>query len=289
MTHILRNLKIGQRLALGFGLMLALLLAMAALSINRISELKAGMEDIVNVRHQHASAAHDMYAAINRSSASVRDLILFTAPDQRERVLRELGDARAHYDDAERRLLRQMSQPTRTEQDLLALIERSKSMARPIADSVGRLVRADQMDEAKRMLAEESLPAQMRWIEAVRQLASYSEKEAAELAAVAMTGYGSMRELMLASAALAVVFGVAAAWVLTLSITRPINEAVQVAQQGGGWRPGVWTVPAGGRRRAGPAAGCTQDHGRGADRPGGAGACQQRFDRQRLQPDRQRQ
>ncbi|HEY1102018.1 MAG TPA: methyl-accepting chemotaxis protein [Burkholderiaceae bacterium] len=246
MTHILRNLKIGQRLALGFGLMLALLLAMAALSINRISELKAGMEDIVNVRHQHASAAHDMYAAINRSSASVRDLILFTAPDQRERVLRELGDARAHYDDAERRLLRQMSQPTRTEQDLLALIERSKSMARPIADSVGRLVRADQMDEAKRMLAEESLPAQMRWIEAVRQLASYSEKEAAELAAVAMTGYGSMRELMLASAALAVVFGVAAAWVLTLSITRPINEAVQVAQQVAGGDLGV-DIPAGGR------------------------------------------
>ena len=54
MTSLLRNLKIGQRLALGFGLMLAMVVSMSALSLNRLSELKLSLDDIVNVRHEHA-------------------------------------------------------------------------------------------------------------------------------------------------------------------------------------------------------------------------------------------
>ncbi len=250
MTSILRTLKIGQRLALGFGLMLAMLVGMAALSLDRISTLKASMDDIVNVRHAHASAAHDMYGAINRSSASVRDLILFTTPSQREQVLRDLGDARNTYDEAEKKLLRLMPDPTARERELLGLIEKRKGVARPIADNVGRLVRSEQITDATRILSEESLPAQKSWIEAVRQLSEYEEQQAAAIAELVRQDYVDMRTAMLLAAGLAALFGVAAAWLLTVSITRPIAQAVQVAETLASGDLST-TVPAGGRDEPG--------------------------------------
>lgn len=230
MTRLLRNLKIGQRLALGFGLMLAMVVSMSALSLNRLSELKLSMDDIVNVRHEHARAAHDMYGAINRSSASVRDLILFTAPGQRDQVLRELTEARTAYDAAEKKLIQLMPNPTAREQTLIATIQTRKEAARPLADNVGRLAKSDQATEATRILADESLPAQKSWIEAVRQLSEYEEQQAADIAAAVRKNYDGMQTVLVLSTALAVLFGIVAAWLLTLSITRPIAQAVTVAE-----------------------------------------------------------
>ncbi len=230
MTSLLRNLKIGQRLALGFGLMLAMVVSMSALSLNRLSELKMSMDDIVNVRHEHARAAHDMYGAINRSSASVRDLILFTAPGQRDQVQRELTEARNAYDEAEKKLIQLMPNPTAREQALIGTIQKRKETARPLADNVGRLAKNDQAADATRMLSEETLPAQKSWIESVRQLSEHEEQQATDIATAVRKNYDSMQVVLVSSTALAVLFGIAAAWLLTLSITRPIAQAVTVAE-----------------------------------------------------------
>ena len=230
MTRLLRNLKIGQRLALGFGLMLAMVVIMSALSLNRLSELKRSMDDIVNVRHEHARAAHDMYGAINRSSASVRDLLLFTTPGQRDQVQRELTEARAAYDEAEKKLIQLMPNPSAREQALIGTIQKRKETARPLADNVSRLIKGDQTADANRMLSEETLPAQKSWIEAVRQLSDYEEQQAADIAAAVRKNYDGMQMVLVSATALAVLFGIVAAWLLTLSITRPIAQAVSVAE-----------------------------------------------------------
>ncbi len=228
MTRILRNLKIGQRLALGFGLMLAMVVSVSVLSLSRLSELKNNMDDIVNVRHEHARAAHEMYGAINRSSASVRDLILLTG--QRDLVQRELTDARQTYDEAEKRLISLLANPSARERELVANIQLRKDTARPLADNVAKLARGDQLADATRVLSQESLPAQKAWIEAVRKLSDHEEQQAAEIAASVRKSYETMRWVLVTATALAVLFGVVAAWLLTLSITRPIAEAVNVAE-----------------------------------------------------------
>lgn len=228
MTRFLRNLKIGQRLALGFGLMLVMVISVSALSMSRLSELKNNMDDIVNVRHEHTRAAHEMYGAINRSSASVRDLILLTG--QRDLVQRELTDARQTYDEAEKKLMASLVNPSARERELLANIQLRKDTARPLADNVAKLVRGEQLAEATRVLSQESLPAQKSWIDSVRQLSEHEEQQAAEIVAAVRKNYDTMRWVLVSATTLAVLFGVVAAWLLTLSITRPIAEAVTVAE-----------------------------------------------------------
>lgn len=228
MTRFLRNLKIGQRLALGFGLMLVMVISVSALSMSRLSELKNNMDDIVNVRHEHTRAAHEMYGAINRSSASVRDLILLTG--QRDLVQRELTDARQTYDEAEKKLTASLVNPSARERELLANIQLRKDTARPLADNVAKLVQGEQLAEATRVLSQESLPAQKSWIDSVRQLSEHEEQQAAEIVAAVRKNYDTMRWVLVSATTLAVLFGVVAAWLLTLSITRPIAEAVTVAE-----------------------------------------------------------
>ncbi len=228
MTRILRNLKIGQRLALGFGLMLAMVVTVSVLSLSRLSELKTNMDDIVNVRHEEARAAHEMYGAINRSSASVRDLILL--PAQRDAVVRELADARQTYDAEEKKLTQLLVNPSPRERDLLAQIHQKKELARPLADQVGKLVREGLLAEATRVLSQESLPSQKSWIEAVRLLSDHEEQQAAEISAGVRKNYDAMWWVLMGCTALAILFGVLMAWLLTLSITQPIAEAVTLAE-----------------------------------------------------------
>ena len=74
--NTLRNFRIGTRLAVGFGLLLAMLLGISALSLQRMSGLNASLSDIVRTSNEQVRQSNTMRAAISRTTTAGRDLIL---------------------------------------------------------------------------------------------------------------------------------------------------------------------------------------------------------------------
>jgi methyl-accepting chemotaxis protein len=74
---MLKNLKVGARLALGFGLMIILLVSIAALSVLRLNELSSAVHLLVNDRYVKVAQINDAINHVNIIARALRNMILW--------------------------------------------------------------------------------------------------------------------------------------------------------------------------------------------------------------------
>jgi methyl-accepting chemotaxis protein len=231
--NFITNLKIGARLGLGFGLVLLLLVAVAGLGLSRMSQINAAVNDITQANNPETRLAVEMRLNINRVGAAIRDLVLLTDEAEMKAVQAGLLKNRADYDAAEEKLGRMfdtMADTTPKEKELFAKIKELKSQSRPINSKVMELGLANKAEEATKVLMKEALPAQRAWLVALGELADLEDKLNNEAASAAEQTYASARTLLLSLTAIALGLGIAAAILITRTITAPISQALQMAK-----------------------------------------------------------
>ena len=114
---------------------------------------------------------------------------------------------------------------------LRAKIKAAQDTARPLNDKVLALGLANKSDEATQLLLKEAGPATQKWLDALDENLSLQEENTKKATEDAAQAYESARLLMLSLSAIALLLGVFIAWFITRSITRPLNEAMNVANQ----------------------------------------------------------
>jgi hypothetical protein len=155
-VHLIKNLKLGLRLALGFGLVLVLLLGVSLLGISRMGEVQDRLEDIARVNNQEARFAVAMRIAVNQIAIATRDVILQTEEPQMRAAASQVAKSRANYDAAEEELGKMfttLSGTTQAEKDVFAKIKDLKSGTRPLIDKVIELGLANKNDEATKVMS----------------------------------------------------------------------------------------------------------------------------------------
>lgn len=78
----IRNMGIGQRLAIGFGVVIALLMMLAALSYTRIGGLNEEVTTMVKERYPKTVLANDIKADVNEVTRSMLNVLIMSDPDQ---------------------------------------------------------------------------------------------------------------------------------------------------------------------------------------------------------------
>ena len=154
----MNNLRIGARLGLGFGILLALLLAIALLGINRMGSIQGNLDEIVNVNGRQAGLALSMRAMVQQMGSVARNIVLLSDPAEMQAEADRLRTVLANYDKAEDELQRMFSGDASTSEDERSLLARSrefKTQARPALDRVVQLGLSNQNAEATRVLMTE--------------------------------------------------------------------------------------------------------------------------------------
>ncbi|WP_298927094.1 methyl-accepting chemotaxis protein [uncultured Ramlibacter sp.] len=229
--NTLRNFRIGTRLAVGFGLLLAMLLGISALSLQRMSGLNASLSDIVRTSNEQVRQSNTMRAAISRTTTAGRDLILADKIADQEAAVASLAAGRKAYGEAQTKLAGMLNATgSDEEKKTLAAIQAEQAISRPLMDELFRMAQAGEDDSAKRMLTDKVLPAQTRWISTIDKMVKFQDDDTDAQAAAAEASYATTRLIMIAAALAALALGIAGAWLLTASITGPIREAVRVAE-----------------------------------------------------------
>ena len=229
----LKNLKLGMRLALGFGLVLALLLGVSTLGISRMGQVQDRLEDIARVNTQEARLAVAMRIAVNQIAIASRDSVIQTEASQLRAVADTVKSARANYDAAEEKLgkmFADIDSTSKEEKDLFAKIQQIKATTRPIISKVLELGMANQDEEALKLLNSQMVVPQKLWLNTLGELADLEDKLNMQAAEEAEAAYASARILMLSLCAIGIALGMLAAWAITRSITGPIAQAVKVAE-----------------------------------------------------------
>ncbi|OIQ96408.1 methyl-accepting chemotaxis protein I [mine drainage metagenome] len=224
-----KNMKIGSRLAFGFGLMIVLLLTIVATGIKNMSGMANSTEDIVANQYLKVVLANDVDVGINQIARSMRDLLFIKDPGDAAKEQAKIQDARKAIGDT----LGKLGKITQTEKgkELLKGIDDARVKYTAGEDQYLKLLAANQNDQAEALLLSSLRPLQSSYIGAVHELVDYQHGLMLDSGRVAEDKYHSARTTSIALGLAALLIAIGFGWWVTRSITGPISEAVNVANQ----------------------------------------------------------
>ncbi|MYN27556.1 methyl-accepting chemotaxis protein [Duganella levis] len=221
------DLSIGRRLALGFAIILAVLILNTGLGIYRLQGVASATRDMMQTPLAKERLISDWYrtvfAGIRRTTAIAKSadpsLATFFADEAKEGVnfaSSLVKQIEALTDERDKKLMDE-------------LVEMRKLYVSS-RDNVMKAKSAGNDAEATRLLEQVYLPAAKTYEGKLQNILDHQRKEIDAAASRIDEVAAQSRNLLVMLAILVVAFGVAFAWWLTSGITRPINEAVALAE-----------------------------------------------------------
>jgi len=215
------NMKVGTRLSLGFGLVLALMLLIALLGVFNMSTIHAKLERIVNENVAKTEQVSIMSESVHVVARVVRSVVLLNDEAAIRAELAKVQTARAAYDQA----LAALGKMNATPQGL-AIRQRIADMAlqvRPMNSKVLELALANRDEEATTLLMQQAGPATQKWQDALDEFAALQKANNQADAAAATSAYERARWLMLVLSGIAVAVGAAAAVLIARTLLRQLG------------------------------------------------------------------
>ncbi|GAA0409186.1 methyl-accepting chemotaxis protein [Massilia aurea] len=220
----LNNMKVGTRLALGFALVLVLLVAVAVVGILRMAQIQDRLDHVVSVSNVSTGLVVEMRNNVSDRLASLRVLTLMTDPADMEPEIVKFKEQTAKYDAAQAKLAALFATYANDqEKALLNQIKEHEATAMPAIGRATDLYLAANAMGATRVMIREVRPVQRKWTDALNALSALEDKQNAQSKADAETAFANARNFMLVLLVLAVVIGIVAAVVITRSLLKQLG------------------------------------------------------------------
>ncbi len=226
---MLRKLRIGTRLALGFGVILAI---MMTVSVGGTWLGKKSRDDLAVVHEATAAKlnlAAEMKALALEQSAVMRNIGLHSdikAMQREEDRARQLGKQYGEARDKMGKL--PLSQQ---EREILETLNKSeKDLDKPFMQALG-LSTSFRNEEAAQVLMNEVDPHVQKTLAELNQLIDLQKKASEEATHAAMVSGDRLAATVYVVEAVVLLLAVLVAWSITRSITGPLRESVAVAKR----------------------------------------------------------
>ncbi|HJV24364.1 MAG TPA: methyl-accepting chemotaxis protein [Aromatoleum sp.] len=224
-----RNMKIGMRLSLGFGFVVVLLLAIAYVGISRMNSLDEDMNLMLNDRYPKTVMANAISSDVGAIARHLRNMLLTDDPARWQAEQNAVEDARGRI----RANLEKLDAIVKTERGvaLLKNIRDQRAKYFSGSDHIMKLTTERKKAEAIEYLNADLIGILRGYTDAVQNLVDYQAELMIAAGAEANRQYEAARNLMMGLASAALILALAVALWITRGITRPLAQAVAVANQ----------------------------------------------------------
>ncbi|HBE78564.1 MAG TPA: hypothetical protein DDW65_12435 [Firmicutes bacterium] len=223
--------KLSTRLILGFGAVLGIMLVIIGGSLLSLNQIKASMDNILNVNDVKIELSHQIIEAFQQISDSAKAEILYTDSQSLNQEKTKIENARAQFQKAYDTL---MKMRTRTAEGLRLRqkIGELVKIAQPLNDQVQELRQANKNAEALALLIQQAGPATQNAIDVAAQYVQLNQRYNQNENIAAKKVYLSSFMLSLIMGLVALVTGVLITYYLTRSITKSINNIANALNEG---------------------------------------------------------
>lgn len=224
----IKNLKIGTRLGLGFGLVFVLMAILISLALTRFAGIGKINSDMIDTDWVKAEAVSTIDTTIRANARRNMELLIETDPVKMVGLFDEIKKNKNTIDDA----VVVLDKLINSDAGKSLMVEFKDVRGKYVASfgKVGKMVSANQREEAITTMLSETLPTLDNVQKKVAQLAVLQKQIVEQGGAAAKAHIDAATALMIGLGIAAVILGAGFAWWITHSITRPMKEAVKIAQ-----------------------------------------------------------
>ena len=221
------NIRIGTRLALGFGLILVTMVTVIVLGLSRLSHISSLTDELVDTDWVKAEAAATIDATMKSNARRSMEIVLSSDLGSLDRAFAKIDANKKTINEAVATLDQLVRLPKGKE--LLAEYKTRRAEYVALFTQVGKLVREGQREQAQTLALSKMLPALDRAEEPMRQLNAFQKQIAANKGEIARTSVASAELLMMGLGVAAVLAGAGIAYWITQTIVKPLHTAVHIA------------------------------------------------------------
>src|SRR5664279_1646693 len=102
--NILKNMKIGKRLGLSFGIILLFMVVLVVLGIGSMANIEEHIDKIVKINNVRSEAANQMGDTVREVSIILRNALLVKESSKREEQISRIATERGKYEAALRKV-----------------------------------------------------------------------------------------------------------------------------------------------------------------------------------------
>ena len=224
-----KNLKIGARLGIGFGLLSFLLLTISLIAYVRVSQIVKEMDDVVNNYYPKTVIANNIVDQANLTARAMRNALLVKSPEEAQKEMDRIVESRKIIADKFDQLEKSIT--SEAGKKLLAEVQGIRKIFIEDLNKFTELQKAGRRDEAIDLMLTKIRKSQGDYLGAVDKLIDFQGNLTATAGHEAEEAGKSTQQLLILSGIFALLIAVSFAWFITRSITRPIAEAAAAAQR----------------------------------------------------------
>ncbi len=224
-----KNMKIGLRLGLGFGLVGILLLIIAALAISRLSQQNDTLNLVVNDRYMKMGMVTDIKGETTAIAIALRNMMLTDSRDDMKKQEGKILESKNKIAESVEKLQKIIVLPKGKEMLQQALDARTKYV--DAYKILINIINEGKQDEARVYLTNVLRPILGAYQASLNKLYDIQNELVVAAVKEAAESYNMARNVMLALVGIALMFAAGIAFWVTRSITGPLNIALNVSNQ----------------------------------------------------------
>jgi methyl-accepting chemotaxis protein len=227
--NLLKNMKIGKRLGVAFGILIFLTLSISIGGLYMTSEINEKLDNMIHKNIVKMDIANNLTTALRDTTIATHNITRMKTAEEKQVQVKRIEANNAKFSEERAKL----GKYTVTEKgkELMGKINDGEKAIQSATAKVVQLFMANREAEGIQMMMTEVAPVQRKLL---AELTSLSEAQA-ELnkndEVTAEKVYSRVRFLVVSFSLLALLIGVFSAWLVTKSIVTPLGNAVEVAGQ----------------------------------------------------------
>ncbi|MYN41446.1 methyl-accepting chemotaxis protein [Duganella sp. FT109W] len=220
------EISVAARLSIGFGIVLAMMLALSALSVIKVNAIDNSLQHISEVNNVKQRYAVNLRGSVHDRAIGLRDVAL-VSDGELAAVTAQIDKLDSDYQRSAQPLDAMISDAkakvTPEEREWLNKIKQSEARATPLIKKIAEARRAGDTDNARKMMLDEAKPAFTDWLANINGFIDQEEKLTGAESELARKGAHNFQSLALLAAAIAIAIGVVVAWRVTQYLLRALG------------------------------------------------------------------